>query len=59
MLTAAFCDRQNVLLIIRRSSRWHTNNGGKSKEPSGLHQPLQFLRVRFVQVVDVKHDRLA
>jgi hypothetical protein len=46
-------------LIIRRSSRWHANNGGKSKEPGGLHKPLQFLRVRFVQVVDVNRDRLA
>ena len=59
MLTASLFDRQNVLLIIRRSSRWRTNSGGKSKEPSGLHQPLQFLCIRFVQVVDVNRDRLA
>jgi len=59
MLTASLFNRQNVLLIICRSSRWRTNNGGKSKEPSGLHQPLQFLYVRFVQVVDVNRDRLA
>ena len=58
MLTASLFDCQNVLLIIRRSSRWRTNNGGKHKELSGLHQPLQFLYVCFVQVVDVNRDRL-
>ena len=59
MLTASLFDRQHILLIICRSSRWRTNGGGKSKEPSGLYQPLQLLYVRFVQVVDVNRDRLA